>query len=165
VARLTDESLAWLRALVLPDGGNDDAVIGTALALGRHAATTPAWTERYAALLEGLAARTGSDRAASAVAGQRAEVATLAAHVPQVVDLDASIVLTRAEWVDESLFLWFEPADEDATRRTSFRIVGAEPRMWYVTGIQDVTMDVTGAAVIMRVARVRGDLVLTPGSY
>ena len=85
---------------------------------------------------------------------------------PQIVGVDASkLALRRAEWLDDSLYLELAPVREDPARRTSFRIVGAEPRMWYLTGIDGATIDVTAHAVDVRVALVEGELVFTPGSY
>ena len=88
------------------------------------------------------------------------------APCPQIVGVDASILaLRRAEWVDDSLYLELAPVRDDPSRRTSFRVVGAEPRMWYLTGIDGATIDVTAHAVDVRVAAVEGELVFTPGSY
>ena len=52
-----------------------------------------------------------------------------------------------------------------AAGQTTFRIVGVEPRMWYVTGADGVTIDVTAQSVIVRVPLVNADLEFTPGSY
>ena len=88
------------------------------------------------------------------------------APCPQIVGVDAStLALRRAEWLNDSLYLELAPVREDPSRRTSFRIVGAEPRMWYLTGIDGATIDVTAHAVDVRVATVEGELVFTPGSY
>ncbi len=86
--------------------------------------------------------------------------------VPTVVDLDQSEAsLGRAEWIDGALLLRLVAADEDPGAWITFRIIGAEPRLWYLTGIDRAWMDVTSSAVIMRVPRVSGTLELTPGSY
>ena len=88
------------------------------------------------------------------------------ARCPQIVGVDAStLALRRAEWLDDSLYLELAPVRKDPSRRTGFRIVGAEPRMWYLTGIDGATIDVTAHAVDVRVATVAGELVFTPGSY
>ena len=85
---------------------------------------------------------------------------------PQVVDVDfPTVALRRAEWVNGSLHLRLAPLRETPHVRTTFRIVGAEPRVWWVTGIDGVTTEVTGQGVIVRVPLVHGDLEFTPGSY
>lgn len=144
MARLTDDEVARVRDL--------DARPAPVEQLVAWAAVTPAWRERY----EGALAAAGVSPAV-ALAGLPA--------CPQVVGLDARVVLRRAEWVDESLFLELVPAEENPRVKVGFRLVGAEPRIWYLTGIQDVHMDTNGATVVMWVAMVRGELVFTPGSY
>ena len=85
---------------------------------------------------------------------------------PQVVDVDfPTMALSRAEWIKDSLFLRLAPRREDPKTWTTFRIVGVEPRMWYVTGADGVTIDVTAQSVIVRVPLVNADLEFTPGSY
>ena len=85
---------------------------------------------------------------------------------PQVVDVDfPAIALTRAEWRSEALYLTLDPLVEDPKKWTTFRIVGVEPRLWYLTGIEGATMDVRPDAVVVRVPMVAGDLEFTPGSY
>lgn len=85
---------------------------------------------------------------------------------PQVVGVDfPAVALSRAEWVDGALHLRVAPLEEDPRRRTTFQIVGAEPRMWYLTGIDGATMDVTSSSVVVQVPLVSGDLEFTPGSY
>lgn len=157
MARLSDDEVAWLRAFD-PAACPTDEAVRAADRIADLAARTPAWHERHLALLAALAGR-GHD-----IAGARDRVAAVPA-CPQVVDLDRRVALSRAEWIDESLFLRLVPDHDDPAVRVGFRIVGAEPRMWYLTGIPDTMMDVTGQAVIMRVSLVTGELVLTPGSY
>lgn len=85
---------------------------------------------------------------------------------PQVVDVDfPTLALSRAEWIDGALHLRLAPRREDPSLWTTFRIVGAEPRLWYLTGPDGATMDVTGSSVIVRVPLVAGDMEFTPGSY
>lgn len=85
---------------------------------------------------------------------------------PQVVDVDMpDVVLSRAEWSGESLLLTLAPRREDATRSTEFRIVGVEPRLWWLVGIDGATMDVRSDCVVVRCPMVAGDLEFTPGSY
>lgn len=85
---------------------------------------------------------------------------------PQVVDVDfPTLALSRAEWVDGALHLRLAPLREDPNTWTTFRIVGVEPRLWYLTGVDGATMDVTPHAVIVRVPLVNADLEFTPGSY
>ena len=85
---------------------------------------------------------------------------------PQVVDVDfPAVALTKAEWDSGALHLRLAPLHEDSTQWTTFRIVGVEPRLWYLTGIEGATMDVRPDSVLVRVPIVAGDLEFTPGSY
>lgn len=85
---------------------------------------------------------------------------------PQIVDVDfPTMAFSRAEWVNDSLHLRLAPLREEPTKRTSFRIVGAEPRVWWVSGIDGVTTEVTGHGVIVRVPIVHGDLEFNPSSF
>lgn len=85
---------------------------------------------------------------------------------PQVVDVDfPTVALSRAEWIGGALYLRLNPLVEDPKRWTTFRIVGVEPRLWYLTGIEGATMDVRPDSVIVRTPLVAGELEFTPGSY
>ncbi len=64
-----------------------------------------------------------------------------------------------------SLLLTLDVAHPDPIAWTEFRIVGVEPRLWWLTGIDGATMDVRSDCVVVRVPRVSGDLEFTPGSY
>ena len=84
----------------------------------------------------------------------------------QVVDVDApNVVLSRAEWSNGSLLLTIAPRDPDPRAWTEFRIVGVEPRLWWLAGIDGATMDVRSDCVVVRCPSVAGDLEFTPGSY
>lgn len=88
------------------------------------------------------------------------------APCPQVVDVDMpELALSRAEWVDGALYLTLAPRRPDPSAWTKFRIVGVEPRLWWLTGIDGATMDVRGDGVVVRVPRVAGHLEFVPGSY
>ena len=85
---------------------------------------------------------------------------------PQVVGIDVSeVVLTRAEWKHGALLLTLDPFDPDPSAWIEFRIVGAEPRLWWLAGIDGATMDVHADCVVVRTPRVAGELEFTPGSY
>ncbi|MGI9594768.1 MAG: hypothetical protein ACR2QK_01330 [Acidimicrobiales bacterium] len=85
---------------------------------------------------------------------------------PQVVDVDfPTVALTRAEWHRGALHLTLAPLEEDPNRFTQFRIVGVEPRLWYLSGIEGTTMDVTPNSVIVRAPLVNGDLEFNIGNY
>lgn len=85
---------------------------------------------------------------------------------PQVVDVDfPTMALSRAEWVGETLHVSLAPLVEDPKRTTTFKIVGGEPRMWYLTGIDGATMDTAGSATIVRVPMIKADLEFGAGSY
>lgn len=85
---------------------------------------------------------------------------------PQVVGVDfPRMALTRAEWVKGALRLRLAPLREDPNASTTFRIVGAEPRLWELSGIEGATMDVTANGVIVRVPMINADIEFTPSSY
>ena len=85
---------------------------------------------------------------------------------PQIVDVDfPTVALSRAEWINGCLHLRLAPLHENPAARTTFRLVGVEPRVWCCTGIDGVTLDFTAHAVIVRVPLVHGDLEFAPGSY
>jgi hypothetical protein len=85
---------------------------------------------------------------------------------PQVVDVDfPNVALTRAEWINGNLYLKLAPLQEDPAKTTTFRIIGVEPRLWCLAGIDGATMDVTPKSVIVRVPMVAGTLEFTEGSY
>ncbi len=85
---------------------------------------------------------------------------------PQVVDVDfPTLSLSRAEWVNGILHLRLAPLKPDPNVRTSFRIVGAEPRIWELSGIDGASMDVTSTSVIVRVPLVEADIEFIPSSY
>ena len=106
--------------------------------------------------------------AAEASGAGRWEALSAAPLAPcgQVVDVDVpNVVLSRAEWSDGSLLLTLAPRHPDPSAWTEFRIVGVEPRLWWLAGIDGTTMDVRADCVIVRCPRVAGDLEFTPGSY
>ena len=190
--------MAWLRSIDqhLGEPGSAGAA---ACVLGLLAHRTPAWTERYVALLDRLDRLEQSDDAtlvrrirslirgesdtADALSpqppyptGEGADAATpelwtrLFAgpleRCPQIVDVDfPTVALTRAEWVNGCLNLSFATLREDRKASTTFRIVGAEPRIWCMTGIDGAKTDVTSQSVIVRMPLVSGNLEFTPGSY
>ncbi len=88
------------------------------------------------------------------------------ASCPQIVDVDfPTMALSRAEWVGDALHLSLAPQHEDPKKWTSFRIAGAEPRLWFLEGLEGATMDTQGSSVIVRVPLVKADLVFMPGIY
>ena len=85
---------------------------------------------------------------------------------PQIVGVDfPTMALSRAEWVGGDLYLRLAPLREDASVRTSFRVVGAEPRNWDVRGPDGVSLDLTSTGLDVTVPMVAADLELTRGSY
>ena len=85
---------------------------------------------------------------------------------PQLVGVDfPTMAFTRAEWVDGNLRLRLAPLREDPAKRTSFRIVGAEPRNWDVHGIDGVSLDLSSTGLDVRVPLIAGDLELIRSSY
>ncbi len=85
---------------------------------------------------------------------------------PQIVGVDfPAMAFTRAEWVDGNLRLRLAPLQEDSTKRTSFRIVGAEPRNWEVHGMDGVSLDLSSTGLEVRVPMIASDLDLIRSSY
>lgn len=85
---------------------------------------------------------------------------------PQIVGVDfPDMALSRAEWVDGNLHVGLAPRVEDPNRYTTFRIVGAEPRIWYLSGIDGAMMDTQGASVVVRVPMVTAELDFVAGNY
>jgi len=85
---------------------------------------------------------------------------------PQVVAVDfPAVAMTRAEWINGSLFLHMSPLAPDPSKRTTFRIVGAEPRLWDYIGIEGAMIESTASALIVTVPLVEGDMEFTPSSY
>ena len=88
------------------------------------------------------------------------------ASCPQVVDVDfPNVALKRAEWHGETLLLTIDPLAPDPSAWTEFRIVGVEPVLWRVNGIEGVTIDVRSDSVVVRLPRVAGDLEFTRSSH
>lgn len=85
---------------------------------------------------------------------------------PQVVDVDVpDVVLSVAEWHGDTLRLRLDALHSDPSARTQFRIVGVEPRVWWVSGLDNVTVDVRANGVVVRLPRVSADLEFNPSSY
>ena len=85
---------------------------------------------------------------------------------PQIVGVDfPTMAFSRAEWIDGNLHLRLAPLREDPTVRTSFRILGAEPRNWDVHGLDGVSLDLSTGGLDVRVPMVAGDLELIRSSY
>ncbi len=85
---------------------------------------------------------------------------------PQVVDVDfPTMAFSKAEWRKGALHLSLAPLKEDPSRFTQFRIIDVEPRLWFLSGIEGATMDVTPNSVIVRVPLVKADLEFNIGNY
>lgn len=85
---------------------------------------------------------------------------------PQVVDVEfPEVALSVAEWRGESLRLRMEALHPDPLARTEFRVVGVEPRVWWVSGLDNVTVDVRSTGMVVRLPRVSADLEFNPSSY
>ncbi len=170
---LVDRALDALITLLRTNGSVDGETAALALALAREwdrRQIVNSLSERSNGRFEDDAAASHPSAAALAAASGAGRLRRLAAGLdealPTVVDLDTSEAsLTRAEWIDGALLLRLIAVDEDPGAWMTFRIIGAEPRLWYLTGIDRSWMDVTSSSVIMRVPRVSGTLELTPGSY
>lgn len=84
----------------------------------------------------------------------------------QVVGVDvADMAFDRAEWVDGNLHLGLVPRVEDPERFTYFRVVGAEPRMWDVHGVENARIESKLSGLDVRVPMVRSAMTLIRSSY
>ena len=85
---------------------------------------------------------------------------------PQVVDVDVpNMAFDRAEWIDGNLHLGLAPRVEDPTKATSFRVIGAEPRIWDLHGIENARMESRLSGLNVRVPMVKADVSLIRSSY
>ena len=85
---------------------------------------------------------------------------------PQIVGVDfPDMALRKAVWVGDALHISLAPRVENPKVFTEFRLVGAEPRLWFITGIDNAAMDTRGSEVVFRVPMVNADMVLMPGIY
>lgn len=85
---------------------------------------------------------------------------------PQIVGVDfPNMAFDRAEWVDGNLHLGLAPRVEEPGRFTNFRIVGAEPRMWEVVGVENARTELTMSGLHVRVPMVQADMSLIRSSY
>ncbi len=91
----------------------------------------------------------------------------------QVVDVEFPIVaLSRAEWVSGFLQVGLDvretahaPPAPPPTRRTTFRLVGAEPRVWWASGLPNITTEMSAGAVSITVPLLSGAVEFAPSSY
>ncbi len=173
---LSAQSLEWFRILdqkVRAYGSENRTnwesfdFVDAANQLNDMARATPAWIESYATIRTQLNERRPTDVATpESKAFESLSSLAQGATCPQVVDIDfPALALRRAEWINESLHLKLDHLHEQHGRFTTFRIVGVEPRLWYLTGINGTTMDVTAKATTVTVPLINGDLEITPGSY
>ena len=85
---------------------------------------------------------------------------------PQVIEVDfPDVALTRAEWVNGNFHGRVEVRNPDPSRRTSFRIVGAEPRLWDVHAPDRTVVDVKLSGIHITMPMVDGDVELFRGNY
>ena len=179
---LSDRALEWLVDLDRQMLDAEAADVAHILAL--IATITPAWTEVYSAIIsrnkslsllqaqaapseraQTLAAELGLDTSKPVEPNVWSQLGNPPTH-PRVVDVEfPAVVLSRAEWIRGSLYLQLVRQSDDTSTWTEFRIVGVEPRMWDVTGIDGVGIDVRSSGVVVRVPLVSGGLEFTPGSY
>ncbi len=107
-----------------------------------------------------------ADAALRAADCRPADLVAVRPRVPRIqgVNLDL-LALRRAEWVEGCLHVGLAPWEEAPTRRALFQLVGDEPRMWYLTGIEGTGLDTAGAAVVVNAPLLEGELVFAPSSY
>ncbi|MEM7093333.1 MAG: hypothetical protein AAF567_10055 [Actinomycetota bacterium] len=85
---------------------------------------------------------------------------------PQVVEVDfPDVAFTRAEWVDGNFYGTVKVRQPDPDRRITFRIVGAEPRLWDVHAPERTFVDVKLSGIHVSMPMVDGDLELFRGNY
>lgn len=85
---------------------------------------------------------------------------------PQVIEVDfPDVAFTRAEWIDGNFHGTVAVRRPDPERRTSFRIVGAEPRLWDVHAPDRTVVDVRLSGIHVTMPMVDGDVELFRGNY
>ena len=85
---------------------------------------------------------------------------------PQVVEVDfPEVTFTRAEWVNGNFRGTVKVRNPDPNKRTSFRIVGAEPRLWDVHAPDRTYVDVKLSGIHVTMPMVDGDIELIRGNY
>ena len=84
---------------------------------------------------------------------------------PQVVDVDfPRVALRQAEWTGNTLRLGLAPLHDDPAQRTTFSVVGAEPRSWQITGAERATVKQTDQGLLVDTPLVTSDLELAPSA-
>ncbi len=82
---------------------------------------------------------------------------------PQAVDVDfPRLALRRAEWVGDSLHLGLAPLVDDPGRRSTFRVVGAGPGPWRLSGPGGATVESTDRGLVVEVPLTTADVELSP---
>ncbi len=130
----------------------------------------PGWGDGAVGALVAAAAVGGPGRWAALC---RTPVATAA----QVIDVDfPTLALSRAEWTNGFLNLSLDVATPKVNpepdigvverhRRTTFRIVGAEPRVWWASGLPNITTEMSATAVSITTPLLSGAIEFAPSSY
>lgn len=130
-----------------PLGPDHDDLLGAA----RTAAANLAAPGRWASLCRGPLASTG-----------------------QVVDIEfPTLALHRAEWTNGFLTVGLDVGldvglhgDSSASgRRSTFRIVGTEPRVWWASGLANITTEMSAASVSVTFPLVSATIEFAPSSY
>ena len=92
----------------------------------------------------------------------------------RIVDVDpVHLAVERAFWRADSLVIELRRVGVDSRDdarsagppTTEFRIVGVEPRLWWVSGVDDVVTDVHAGGMVVRLPAIDAHLEFTPGSY
>lgn len=166
--KLSEESLDWLRSLDQGTTSNQLAV--DAARLLETAKQTPAWIEPYEAIALRLIGQLGADQSdvatSDAALAALTQVLSLPDRCPQVVGIDfPSLAFSRAEWLSGNLHLTIVAKTDDPSKRSMFRIVGAEPRVWDLTAVDGTSLQFTQGGVIVSLPSVSGDLEFVAGSY
>lgn len=84
--------------------------------------------------------------------------------VVQVLDPDV-LTLSRCDWVEGELTLGLEPSEENPHVFTTILVSDIAARVWEVTGVPGVSLDVSSRSFTIRVPLVKGLLHLGIGSY
>jgi len=82
---------------------------------------------------------------------------------PQVVGVDFPRVgMRQAEWIGGTLRFSLAPLRADPTQRTTFRVKGAEPGSWQITGPEGASVSVTDEGLIVAAPLVDAELEVSP---
>jgi hypothetical protein len=162
----TDLEVAAIGLLLAREWGLRDTA--ERLAEQLEQACAPSWDDERGEFTWGAGSAEALLAAAEATGegGWSALTTNHSSAAAQVRDVEfPTLGLRRAEWSNGFLTLGLDPLQEDRGARTTFRLIGAEPRVWWVSGAPDITVEMSARAVTVRVPMVAATIEFAPSSY